>query len=141
MNEYVPYLPKDTRIYTALDTSNKIVASLPFEVTADSEVFFAGVYEYTEGANLLSLAVFDGETHKEVFVSSQGKYYSRIDGVVLSKGSYYLAVRNDKGSSLNRQDKQAPIQFVLDVLRLLQSETEKREFLEAMELCPLPDSP
>lgn len=99
MSEYVPYLPKDTRIYTVLDTASKIVASLPFEVKTDSEIFFAGVYEYTEGANLLSLAVFDDATHKEVYVSSQGKYYSRIDGVELSKGAYYLAVRNDKGSS------------------------------------------
>lgn len=118
MSEFVPYLPKDTRIYTALDTASKIVASLPFQVISDSEVFFAGVYEYTEGANLLSLAVFDDATHQEITVSSQGKYYSRIDGAVLPKGSYYLAVRNDKGSSQNRQEKQAPIQFVLDVLRL-----------------------
>lgn len=109
MSDYVPYLPKDTRIYTALDTASKIVVSLPFEVMTDSEIFFAGVYEYTEGANLLSLAVFDDTTHKEVEISAQGKYYSRIEGVELPKGTYYLAVRNDKGSSLNRQAKQAPI--------------------------------
>ena len=33
------------------------------------------------------------------------------------------------------------MQFVLDVMRLQQSQSEEREFLDAMELCPLPDSP
>jgi hypothetical protein len=69
-NEFIPYLPKDTRIYTTLDTSNKIVVSLPFKVQSDSEIFFAGVYEYTEGANLLSLAIFDDATHDEVICST-----------------------------------------------------------------------
>jgi hypothetical protein len=92
-----------------LNTSAKIVVSLPFEVVSDSEVFFAGVYEYTEGANLLSLVIFDEITHEEVEFSSQGKFYSRISGAVLTRGKYYLAVRNDKTEHLNKQKKQAPI--------------------------------
>jgi hypothetical protein len=67
---FIPYLPKDTRIYTTLDTSAKIVVSLPFKVETDSEIVFAGVYEYTEGANLLSLAIFDDTTHDEIVCSS-----------------------------------------------------------------------
>jgi len=118
MTGFVPYMPKDSRIYTSLDTSAKIVASLPFQVESDSELFFAGVYEYTEGVNLLSLVIYEDVTHEEVAFSSQGKYYSRIDGAVLTKGRYYLAIRNDKSEHMNVNRSQAPIQFVIDVLRL-----------------------
>ena len=30
MSGFVPYMPKDTHVYAALDTSAKIVTSLPF---------------------------------------------------------------------------------------------------------------
>ena len=58
-----PYQPKDSRIYSTADTDRKIITSIPFEVTTDSEMFFAGIYEYTEGANLLSLVIYEDKTH------------------------------------------------------------------------------
>ena len=59
MSNFNPYQPKDSRIYTSTETDKKIIASIPFEVDADSEVFYAGIYEYTEGANLLSIVIYD----------------------------------------------------------------------------------
>lgn len=60
---------------------------------------------------------------------------------MLSKGSYYLVVRNDKAERGTKNRKGAPITFSLDVMRLQSSISDNREFIEAMELCPLPDSP
>lgn len=35
MSGFIPYMPKDSRIYSSLDTSSKVVVSLPFEVETD----------------------------------------------------------------------------------------------------------
>lgn len=70
MSGFVPYMPKDSKVYTSLDTSNKVVVSLPFEVETDQEIFYAGVFEFTRGANQLSLVLYEDESHEEVAFSS-----------------------------------------------------------------------
>ena len=74
--------------------------SLPFEVTGVAEVFYAGIYEYTQGANLMSLAIVDDETREEIALSKQGKYFSLLSGVFLPQGTYYLVAKNDRVSGL-----------------------------------------
>jgi hypothetical protein len=64
---------------------------LPFAVK-DSETIFAGIVELSNEG--LELAIFDDETQDEVAVSRQGKYFSTIDMVVLTRGNYYLVVRD-----------------------------------------------
>lgn len=86
MSGFIPYLPKDDRIYTSLNTADFIIDSIPFTVDSDEEIFYAGVYEYSQGSNLLSLSLYSNETQSEIAFSSQGKYYSRIEGAVLSRG-------------------------------------------------------
>ena len=41
------YVPKEKRVFTAKQTEETIVASLPFEVTGVAEVIYAGIYEFT----------------------------------------------------------------------------------------------
>ena len=53
------------------------------------EMVYAGIYEYTQGANLMSLVIIDDETHEEIAVSQQGKYFSAIEAAFLPPGTYY----------------------------------------------------
>ena len=110
------YVPKDRRVFVSKQTDDTIVSSLPFEVNGVAEVFYAGIYEYTKGANLLSLHIIDDETHEEVAISKQGKHLSLIEGVYLPEGNYYLVVENDRASGIGSV-MGAPLEFVLDVMR------------------------
>jgi len=62
MSEFKPFQPFDARIFTSNETDKKIVVSLPFEVDTDSEFFYAGVYEYTAGVNLLSIVIYEKDS-------------------------------------------------------------------------------
>ena len=89
---------------------------MPFEVSGVAEMFYAGIYEYTQGSNLMSLAIVDDETQEEIAISQQGKHLSMISGLYLPEGNYYLVIRNDRASGIGSA-RQAPLEFVLDVLR------------------------
>lgn len=136
------YVPKDRRVFVSKQTDDNIVVSLPFEVTGVAEVFYAGIYEYTQGANLMSLAIVDDETREEIALSKQGKYFSLLSGVFLPQGTYYLVAKNDRVSGLGSA-RQAPLEFVLDAVR--HQIPEHEEFittqLEALQLCQLPEFP
>ena len=68
--EIIPsYVPKERRVFVSKQTDEEIVTSIPFEVTGVAEMFYAGVYEYTQGVNLLSLHVYDDDTHQEISIS------------------------------------------------------------------------
>ena len=110
------YVPKDRSVFIAKQTEETIVVSLPFEVTGAVEMFDAGLYEYTQGVNLMSLHIVDDETHEEVAISAQGKYLSVLSGVFLPEGRYYLVVKNDRAAGIGATS-QAPLEFVLDVVR------------------------
>ena len=64
----------------------------------------------------MSIHIIDDETHEEVAMSTQGKYFSEIADVFLPEGSYYLVIKNDRARALGDQHK-APLRFVLDVVR------------------------
>ena len=64
----------------------------------------------------MSLHIIDDETHEEIAISRQGKHLSLIEGAYLPEGNYYLVVKNDRSVGLGTY-KQAPLQFVLDVVR------------------------
>jgi hypothetical protein len=110
------YVPKERRVFISKQTDETIVVSIPFEVSGLEEMIYAGIYEYTSGANLMSLHIIDDETHEEVAISRQGKHLSLISGAYLPQGNYYLVVKNDRsiGKGMARQ---APLEFVLDVVR------------------------
>ena len=84
----------------------------------------------------MSLHIIDDETHEEVAISKQGKYFSLISGAFLPEGNYYLVIKNDRavGQGAGRQ---APLEFVLDVVR--HQVPEGTDFLvhqlEALQLC------
>ena len=111
-------------------------------MTGVAEVFYAGIYEYTQGANLMSLALVDDETREEIALSRQGKYFSILSGIYLPQGTYYLVVKNDRVNGIGTS-RQAPLEFVLDVVR--HQIPEHEDFittqLEAMQLCQLPAFP
>lgn len=111
-----PYVPKETRIFTSKQSEDTIVTSLPFEVTGLEEIIYAGLYEYTQGANLMSLHIIDDETHEEVAISQQGKHLSLISGTYLPQGNYYLVVKNDRAIGKGSY-RGSPLRFVLDVVR------------------------
>ena len=45
------YIPKEKRIFTAKQTDEQIVLSLPFTIDGEGAGVFAGIYEYTQGVN------------------------------------------------------------------------------------------
>ena len=99
--EIIPsYVPKDKRIFTAQATEEQVVLSLPFNVEGIGEVFYAGIYEYTQGVNQMSLHIYRDETHEEVAVSRQGKHYSLISDVFLDEGKYHFVIKNDRAQVL-----------------------------------------
>ena len=65
-----PYIPKEQRIFASKQTDESIVVSLPFTVTDLAEMVYVGLYEHTQGVNLMSLHIIDDETHEEVAMSS-----------------------------------------------------------------------
>lgn len=85
-------------------------------MTGLEEIVYAGIYEYTQGANLMSLHIIDDETHEEVAISQQGKHLSLISGAYLPQGNYYLVVKNDRAIGKGSY-RGAPLRFVIDVVR------------------------
>ena len=90
----------------------------------------------------MSLHIIEDETHEEVALSRQGKHLSLMQYAYLTEGTYYLVVKNDRVAGLGTA-RQAPLEFVLDVVR--HQIPEAHEFmdsqLEAMQLCQLPQLP
>lgn len=137
---FVPsYVPKEQRIFSIAHSDQVVVASLPFEVNDVAEMVYAGIYEYTQGVNLLSLHIIDDETHEEVAMSSQGKHFSLISGAFLPEGNYYLVIKNDRLNGMGTTTA-APLRFVLDAVR--HQIPEHHDFmarqLEHLQLCSLP---
>ena len=110
------YIPKHNKVFIAKQTEETIVASIPFEVNGIAETISAGIYEYTQGASLMSLHIIDDETHEEVAISKQGKYFSLISDAFLPEGNYYLVIKNDRTTTVGGA-RQAPLEFILDVVR------------------------
>lgn len=136
------YLPKDPRVFVSKQTEDSIVVSLPFEVTDLAETIYAGIYEFTQGTNLMSLHIIEDSTGEEVAVSTQGKHLSSIRLAVLPQGLYYLVVKNDRVGGMGGE-RQAPLEFMLDVIRHQVAVEGKYtdHFMEAMQLCTVPQSP
>jgi len=67
--------PKACDLWASHKTSDLIVTSVPFTVKNFSEAIYVGLYDYTDGSSLVSVAIFDSETEQEVVVSRQGKYF------------------------------------------------------------------
>ena len=90
--------------------------SLEFTVEGIGETMYAGIYEYTQGVNQMSLHIYNGETHEDLVVSKQGKHFSLIDSVYLDEGTYYFVVKNDRAEVIGTT-RQSPLQFQLDIVR------------------------
>ena len=73
-------------------------------------MLYAGLYEYTQGVNQMSIHIFDAETHESVSISKQGKHYSHIPSAYLDEGTYYFVLKNDRASNIGKHS-QAPMQF------------------------------
>ena len=68
---------------------------------------------------------------------------STISGLFLPEGNYYLVIMNDRATGMAKY-KEAPLEFVLDVVRH-QIHDSHEEYLtsqlEAIQLCQLPQHP
>ena len=56
----------------------------------------------------MSLHVYNAETHEDMAVSRQGKYFSLIPQVYLDEGIYYLVIKNDRAEVVG-STRQAPL--------------------------------
>lgn len=70
------YVPKDKRIFTAKQTDEQVVLSLPFNLAGVGGGIYAGIYEYTQGVNQMSIHIYEDETHEEIAISDQGKHFT-----------------------------------------------------------------
>jgi len=68
---------------------------------------------------------------------------SLIQGLFLPAGNYYFVVKNDRAVGMAKH-KEAPLEFVLDIVRH-QLPEKHEDFLmhqlESIQLCQLPQSP
>jgi len=64
------YVPKERRVFVSKQTEQQTVVSLPFEVRGVAEQVYVGIYEYTQGVNLMSVHIYSGESREEIAIST-----------------------------------------------------------------------